>query len=153
MLGGEPPPSAWWQQQPPPPLPPGGEVRYESAPPGVARKAASLANTGGAGATGGGGGGGGGAPELAPRLPQKRGASSSFTCAICMETCREPVTVLCGAHNACLECLRAHISSRLAAGVEPRCPECRGPCQGSGSRLVINTGIAYAIAAQGGTEV
>ena len=152
MLGGEPPPSAWWQQQPPPPLPPVGEVRYESAPPGVARKAASLANTGGAGATGG-GGGGGGAPELAPRLPQKRGASSSFTCAICMETCREPVTVLCGAHNACLECLRAHISSRLAAGVEPRCPECRGPCQGSGSRLVINTGIAYAIAAQGGTEV
>ena len=71
------------------------------------------------------------------------GAARMFECAICQQTCHSPVTVLCGAHNCCFACLRAHIAAKLAADQEPRCPVCRGPCQASADRLVINVDSAY----------
>jgi hypothetical protein len=58
----------------------------------------------------------------------------------------EPVTTLCG-HNFCRECILKWMAS--AAANKSKCPNCHAKLQPA-DKLVINTGVVAAIAANNG---
>lgn len=72
---------------------------------------------------------------------------TAFECSICLDSCVEPVTALCGQHNFCLDCLRGWIQSNRP---DPKCPHCRLPIQTEASALRVNIGLRDAIEARSG---
>lgn len=72
---------------------------------------------------------------------------SIFSCAICTDTCVDPVTASCGQHNFCLQHLAEWISSNYSgSSAAPSCPVCRLPIQRSASELKVNIAVRDAIA-------
>lgn len=85
------------------------------------------------------------------------GSSSSdedapFPCASCLETCVDPVTALCGAHNFCLPCLSDWVSRCVAGGQAPTCPSCRHPIQRRVEDLKVNIGLREEITRRAAKE-
>ena len=86
------------------------------------------------------------------------GSSSSseedapFPCASCLETCVDPVTALCGAHNFCLPCLSDWVSRCAQNGQAPTCPSCRHPIQRRVEDLKVNIGLREEIARRAAKE-
>ena len=68
-----------------------------------------------------------------------------FQCAICMDTCIEPATAGCGAHNFCADHLKAWVAANSPA---PTCPVCRKPIQRRAADVTVNVGIRDAIEAR-----
>ncbi|OCT68791.1 E3 ubiquitin-protein ligase TRIM39 [Xenopus laevis] len=51
--------------------------------------------------------------------------SNDLTCSVCLETYRDPVTLLCG-HNFCKDCIaKTWQTQKDYLGEDPSCPECR----------------------------
>jgi hypothetical protein len=68
-----------------------------------------------------------------------------FLCAICMETCEEPATATCGAHNFCSEHLKKWVSQQSIKPGGAKCPVCNTKIQQNSSEVRVNTGIRSAI--------
>lgn len=74
-----------------------------------------------------------------------------YECAICLETCKAPVTASCGAHNFCRACLAGHIRAPHSRPV-PKCPSCMRPIQTDAAHLEVNRAIDAAIRARGAPQ-
>ena len=72
-------------------------------------------------------------PQLVQRVASRPQAAQ---CGICLDTCRDPVTVACRAHQCCRDCLKVHIYTQKLGGREPRCPACKGSCQQEEESLI-----------------
>ena len=72
-------------------------------------------------------------------------ALDPFTCAICLDTCIEPATAGCGAHNFCADHLREWVAAKAPA---PTCPVCWKPIQKKPADIMVNVGIRDVIEAR-----
>uniref|UniRef100_A0A671MSK6 RING-type domain-containing protein n=1 Tax=Sinocyclocheilus anshuiensis TaxID=1608454 RepID=A0A671MSK6_9TELE len=70
-------------------------------------------------------------PSLSPKVPENNPETSSgifvnqeqFSCPICMDLLRDPVTIPCG-HNYCKECIKSYWEQKNQKKL-CSCPECR----------------------------